>query len=251
MIPCAASELFISSAAGGIADNTTTLKLALSESGGTPLSVTVTVIRLVLGAWAAVGVQLNKPPAVMLAPAGAPGPSVNVSVWGGRSVSVALAVKLSSEPAATLQSARAARTGGVLGTGAAKGVMTRSRPKASQPAARSGGTGGGKTLGFTVWFTNAITPPSAPAATAAAQFVASPLQAASAKTTSLPGGSTMGRSTPPKVNVPARPALIVCPLQVCASVKPAAARSAWAATLVAESIDPGTFVPLSTQSSSP
>ncbi len=61
----------------------------------------------------------------------------------------------------------------------------------------------------------------------------------------------MGRSTPPKVSVPARSTLIVCPLQVCASVKPAAANSAWAVTLVAELIDPGTFVPLSTQSSRP
>src|SRR6266568_4036122 len=40
---------------------TTTVKLPLSLNGGAPLSVTRRVMRLVLGRWASVGVQLNTP----------------------------------------------------------------------------------------------------------------------------------------------------------------------------------------------
>ncbi len=66
---------------------------------GVPLSITVSKISFVLGAWAKVGVQLNIPLAVMLAPTGAPEPRVNVNDCGGWSVSVALAVKVSKVPA--------------------------------------------------------------------------------------------------------------------------------------------------------
>ena len=44
------------------------------------------------GPWASVGVQLNAPPAVMLAPAGAPAPRLKVRVFAGTSASVAVAV---------------------------------------------------------------------------------------------------------------------------------------------------------------
>ena len=50
------------------------MKLLVADIGGWPLSVTITEIVLVLGACAAVGVQVNTPPVVMLAPVGAPRP---------------------------------------------------------------------------------------------------------------------------------------------------------------------------------
>jgi hypothetical protein len=71
------------------------LKLLVANIVGTPLSCTITESVLVLGACAAVGVQVNTPPGVMLAPVGAPPPRLKVSVCGGWSVSVALTVKLS------------------------------------------------------------------------------------------------------------------------------------------------------------
>src|SRR5271157_1463234 len=80
-----------------------------------PLSVAITAISLVLGAWSAVGVHVKTPLVVMLAPVGASASKVNVTVWGGRSVSVALAVKLRSVLAYTTWLDNAARMGGVLG----------------------------------------------------------------------------------------------------------------------------------------
>src|SRR5439155_18677512 len=72
---------------------TTTVKLPMSLEGGEPLSVTRTVIRFVLGPCASVGVQVKTPfVELMLAPAGAPGSKLNVSVFAGRSSSVAVFV---------------------------------------------------------------------------------------------------------------------------------------------------------------
>ena len=62
---------------------TTAWKLLVADNCGTPLSRTITEIVFVLGACAGVGVQLNTPPVVMLAPAGAPAPRLKVSVCGG------------------------------------------------------------------------------------------------------------------------------------------------------------------------
>ena len=72
---------------------TTTVKLPVSLEGGEPSSVTRTVIRFVLGPCASVGVQVKTPfVELMLAPAGAPGSKLNVSVFAGRSSSVAVFV---------------------------------------------------------------------------------------------------------------------------------------------------------------
>src|SRR6185503_9218028 len=70
---------------------TTTVKLRVSLSGGAPSSVTRTVIVLVPGPSATVGVQVNTPLlALMLAPAGAPGSKLKVNVFAGKSGSVAV-----------------------------------------------------------------------------------------------------------------------------------------------------------------
>src|SRR6185503_17850096 len=79
-----------------------------------PLSVTMTVIGYVPGPCASVGVQVNAPPAVIAAPAGAPAPSENVSVCAGTSASVAVAVKLNSASSLTVLFPIGARTGAVL-----------------------------------------------------------------------------------------------------------------------------------------
>src|SRR3989442_4906589 len=60
---------------------TMTVKLRVSLAGGEPLSVTWTVIGLMLGPCASVGVQVNTPlVGLMLAPAGAPGSKLKVRV---------------------------------------------------------------------------------------------------------------------------------------------------------------------------
>src|SRR5262245_33943714 len=67
---------------------TATEKAVWSLRAGEPLSVTRIMIRLVLGACAAVGVQVNRPVlGLMLAPAG-PVTKLNVSVSRGESGSV-------------------------------------------------------------------------------------------------------------------------------------------------------------------
>src|SRR5580765_5164420 len=72
---------------------TTTMKLRVSLEGGEPSSVTRTVIRLVLGPCASVGVQENTPlVGLMLARAGPPGSKLKVSVLAGMSASVAVFV---------------------------------------------------------------------------------------------------------------------------------------------------------------
>ncbi len=50
---------------------TVTVKELVSLSGGTPLSCTLTVMRLMVGPWASVGVQVMTPLVEMLAPLGA------------------------------------------------------------------------------------------------------------------------------------------------------------------------------------
>ena len=54
------------------------MKLSVADICGMPLSRTITEMVLVLGACAAVGVQLKTPPLVMLAPVGAPVPRLKV-----------------------------------------------------------------------------------------------------------------------------------------------------------------------------
>src|SRR3990172_6128453 len=95
---------------------TVTVIVSKSLSAGEPLSVTRTVIGYgpEPGPCASVGVQVNAPPAVIAAPAGAPESSEKVSVCAGMSASVAVAVKLRSEPSLTVLLPIAARTGAVL-----------------------------------------------------------------------------------------------------------------------------------------
>src|SRR5512145_3278441 len=98
---------------GGLTTNTVNVRAALK--GGTPLSVTRTVIALVLGVCCAVGIHVNKPlPAPIVAPEGMLPSRLNDSVCGGDSASVADAVKLKVCPSVTILSAMTASWGGVL-----------------------------------------------------------------------------------------------------------------------------------------
>ncbi len=84
--------------------------MIVSESVSDP-SETVIVMSKLPGPWASVGVQVNTPPAVMAAPAGAPAPSEKVRGWAGRLASVALAVNVSSAPSSTVLSPIAPSSG--------------------------------------------------------------------------------------------------------------------------------------------
>src|SRR5206468_10792840 len=78
-----------------LASVTTTVKLLVSLDCGVPLSVTRTVIRLVLGPWASVGVQLSTPLLESrFTPAGAD-TRLKVNVLAGRSASLAVFVTVS------------------------------------------------------------------------------------------------------------------------------------------------------------
>src|SRR5438552_1689732 len=73
---------------------TVTVIVSKELSAGLPLSVTRTVIGVLAGPCASVGVQLKAPDdAPIVAPAGAPASSEKVSVFAGTSESVAVAVK--------------------------------------------------------------------------------------------------------------------------------------------------------------
>src|SRR5439155_7519578 len=92
---------------------TTTVKLLVALSGGAPLSVTLMVIGFVLGPCASVGVQVKIPlVGLTVAPAGAPGSRLNVSVspFG----SVALLVNVSVDSSLIVLLDTEARTGGLL-----------------------------------------------------------------------------------------------------------------------------------------
>src|SRR4051812_23910240 len=97
-----ASSLTVRSAIGsrvgaGFTSATTIVIVSVALNGGEPLSVTRTVMRLVDGPWASVGVQVNTPLfGSIAAPAGAPAANVNGNACAGRSGSVADAVKESN-----------------------------------------------------------------------------------------------------------------------------------------------------------
>src|SRR6267142_1594024 len=94
---------------------TATVNVCVALRLGLPLSVTMMPIALVAGA--EVGVQLNRPlPELMLALPGAPAPRLKVRVWGGWSVSVALAKKVKVWPRVTTRLVMTASVGVVLGT---------------------------------------------------------------------------------------------------------------------------------------
>src|ERR1051325_2268524 len=93
---------------------TMTVKLCDALRFGRPLSITTTPIVFVAGAVG--GVHVNAPlPEPICAPAGAL-LNANVSDCGGRSVSVALAVKLSVCPSVTTRFVIGVRAGAVFGT---------------------------------------------------------------------------------------------------------------------------------------
>src|SRR5204863_174172 len=78
---------------------TVTVNVSTALSAGLPLSVTRTVIGVLAGPCASVGVQLKAPvEAPIVAPAGAPASSEKVSVFAGTSESVAEAVKVTGVP---------------------------------------------------------------------------------------------------------------------------------------------------------
>ena len=66
------------------------------------------------GPWASFGIQEKSPAALMLAPSGAPGSSVNVRILTGKSLSVAVALKERSVPSLTVWGERAPSEGGVF-----------------------------------------------------------------------------------------------------------------------------------------
>src|SRR5947209_2813808 len=75
---------------GGLFNSlTTTVKEFVAPKGGCPLSITITVMVLVLGPWASVGVQLIKPVlGLIVIPAGGER-RLKAKVLAGRSGSVA------------------------------------------------------------------------------------------------------------------------------------------------------------------
>src|SRR5439155_1313984 len=102
------------SAGGLFASVTTTVKLLVSLDCGAPLSVTRTVIRLVLGPWASVGVQLSTPLlGSRFTPAGAD-TRLKVIVFAGRSASLAEFVTLRVLSSATVWSVGTVSTGALL-----------------------------------------------------------------------------------------------------------------------------------------
>src|SRR5437867_21920 len=93
---------------------TTTVKLLLSLSAGTPLSLTFTVIRFVLGPWPSVGVHVSTPVVgLTLTPEG-PDTKLNASVLAGTSVSVAVFVTTSVLNSVMFWSAGTVSTGALF-----------------------------------------------------------------------------------------------------------------------------------------
>src|SRR5439155_8096877 len=102
------------SAGALFASVTTTVKLLVSLDCGAPLSVTFTVIRLVLGPWASVGVQVRIPLlGSRFTPLGAE-TKLKVNVLAGRSASLAELVTVSVLSSATVRSVGTASTGALF-----------------------------------------------------------------------------------------------------------------------------------------
>src|SRR2546425_840327 len=102
------------SAGALFASVTTTVKLLGSLDSGTPLSVTFTVIRLVLGPWASVGVQVSTPLlGSRFTPLGADS-KLKVNAFAGRSASLAVFVTVSVLSSGTVRSVGTASTGALF-----------------------------------------------------------------------------------------------------------------------------------------
>ena len=94
--------------------NPTTANVREANNGGDPSSVTMTVTRLV-EAFGVGRVHVNTPVLpLMVAPAGAFDPRLNVKALAGRSASIAVFVMMIVLPAKFVRSAIAARTGAVF-----------------------------------------------------------------------------------------------------------------------------------------
>src|SRR6266542_2432754 len=90
------------------------MKLLVSLDGGAPLSVTRTLIKLVLGPWASIGVQVSTPLLEFkFTPAGAD-TKLNVSVFAGRSASLAVFVTVSVLNSLMVWSGGTVSTGALL-----------------------------------------------------------------------------------------------------------------------------------------
>src|SRR5262245_31572491 len=93
---------------------TMTVNVRVSLSGGEPLSVTRTIRVFVLGPFASVVVQVNRPVlGLMLAPTGGES-RLNVSALGGTSGSLAVMIVLSVLPSLTVWSAIALMIGALF-----------------------------------------------------------------------------------------------------------------------------------------
>src|SRR6185503_15611892 len=94
---------------------TVIVNVRASLAGGDPSSVTRTVIGLVLGPCASLGVQVKRPLLELIeAPLGAPASRLNVRVCAGTSLSEALAEKEISAFSATVRLVMATSTGGLF-----------------------------------------------------------------------------------------------------------------------------------------
>src|SRR5437773_1548179 len=105
---CPYTTLFLS------ASVTTTVKLLVSLDSGTPLSVTFTIIRLVLGPWASVGVHVNTPLlGSRFTPLGAE-TKLKVNAFAGRSASLAMFVTVSVLSSGTVRSVGTVSSGALF-----------------------------------------------------------------------------------------------------------------------------------------
>src|SRR6266542_2318770 len=90
------------------------MKLLVSLDGGAPLSVTRTLIKLVLGPWASIGVQVSRPLLEFkFTPAGAD-TRLKVRVFAGRSASLAEFVTVSVPSSVTVWSVGTVSTGALF-----------------------------------------------------------------------------------------------------------------------------------------
>src|ERR1035441_1840674 len=115
VIPTAIVRSETAATTGGLLlASTVTLKLWVAFSGGSPLSVPITLKALdPISAW--VGAQVNTPlVASITAFVAAPAPKLKVSICGGLSGSVAALVMGRVIPTAIVRSETAATTGGLL-----------------------------------------------------------------------------------------------------------------------------------------
>ncbi len=99
---------------GWVSGLTVTWKLCIALRLGVPLSVTITVNRLVVSAWVTSGRQMKTPLLVSIVALVGPVVRLKANVWGGTSGSAAVLVMTSMTPTLIVLSEMAARVGGVF-----------------------------------------------------------------------------------------------------------------------------------------